>query len=214
MTYRNDSATSFTTGNITFLTTGKVGPTSPSGFFNNVNNVLAPTISRIETLATAGNVTNFDFWELINWMFVSQYWLLLLDFGQIAPSTFNYDAQGNLINYGPVKHSPQYNIFFNETLFDQYNSYLRGTILPLFGYTLTPFRPLNEANRMNASTVSLNMLYTCTDLKLKDSAGLIISIIVADWAMLTSVFALVVFLLAVWKLRSVEYGIIPHSEEY
>jgi hypothetical protein len=147
----------------------------------------------------------------MNWIFVSQYWLLLLDFGQIAPSTFHYDSLGTRLDYGPVRYSPQYNIFYNATLFDQYNSYLRKTILPLFRYSTVPdFLSLDDSNRMNATTVSLKMLYTCTDLQLKDSAGLIISLIVADWAMLTSLFAVVVFLLAIWKLRTVEYGIIQY----
>ena len=135
-----------------------------------------------------------------------QYWLLLLDFGQIAPSTFNYDDKGNRLDYGPVRHSAQNNIFVNETLFDQYNSYLRHTILPLFGYTLAEFLPLNNTNRMNETTVSLKMLYTCSDIRLKDSAGLIISVIVADWGMISSVLALGLVLLAAWRLRQEEDG--------
>jgi hypothetical protein len=210
VTYRVENATRFTTGTVTFLPSGQIASSTVPAFLNDVNSILAPTISTMTQLATAAGVANFDFWELMNWIFVSQYWLLLLDFGQIAPSTFHYDSQGTRLDYGPVRYSPQYNIFYNETLFDQYNSYLRQTILPLFGYSTVPdFLPLDDSNRMNATTISLKMLYTCTDLKLKDSAGLIISLIVADWAMLTSLFAVVVFLLAIWKLRTVEYGSIP-----
>jgi hypothetical protein len=208
VTYRNQNATSFVSGTITFDPSGQATSASSLEFYNDINNILSPTIARMEQLATLGNVANFNFWELMNWMFVSQYWLLLLDFGQIAPSTFHYDAHGSRLDYGPVRYSPEYNIFYNATLFDQYNSYLRQTILPLFNYKFPNFLPLDDSNRMNATNVSLKMLYTCTDLQLKDSAGLIISLIVADWAMLTSLFAVVVFLLALWKLRTVEYGII------
>jgi len=189
---------------INFLPSGKVGSTIPSSYLDTLNTVLSPVITTLQKSASINNVTNFEFWELMNWIFVSQYWLLLLDFGQIAPSTWNYDPQtvGGALDYGPVKHTAENNIFVNETLFDQYNSYLRNTILPLFGgYNLADFLPLNSTNRMNESTTSLKMLYTCSDKQLKDSAGLIISVIVADWGMITSVAALGVFVLAWWRLR-------------
>lgn len=163
--------------------------------------------------ATATNVTNFDFWELINWIFVSQYWLILLDFGQIAPSTFEYDAQGDLLSYGPIKYTPENNIFVNETLFDHYNFYLRDTILPLFGYTLAEFLPLNETNRMNETTTSLKILYSCSDLKLKTAVSLIISVLIADWGLISSMIAIVVFTLGIWKAREVIHGI-PILEEH
>jgi hypothetical protein len=199
VTYRIDNATAYTPGTVTFLPSGKVGSSSPPGFLNDTNAILAPTIASMSQTAAAANIPNFDFWELMNWMFVSQYWLLLLDFGQIAPSTFNYDSQGTRLDYGPVRYSPEYNIFHNAALFDQYNSYLRQTILPLFGYSSFPdFLPLNDSNRMNATTASLQMLYTCTDLQLKDSTGLVISIIVADYGMIASLSTVILILLALW----------------
>ena len=59
---------------------------------------------------------------------------------------------------------------------------------------------------MNQTTVSLKMLYTCSDIRLKDSAGLIISVIVADWGMISSVVALGLLVLAAWQLRNVTDG--------
>jgi len=199
VTYRGISAEDLTTGTITFNPSGNVS--SAPGFLSEVNTVLAPTISYIQKIASANRVPDFDFWELMNWLFVSQYWLLLLDFGQIAPSTFQYTTTGDLLNYGPIRYSAANNIFVNSTLFDQYNSYLRDTVLPLFGYTLADFYPLNATNQMNATTVSLKMLYTCSDIRLKDSAGLIISVIVADWGMISSVLTIGLFILAAWRLR-------------
>jgi len=201
VTYRSISAEQLTTGTITFLPSGQVLSSTPALFLSQVNVVLAPTISYIQGLATAAGVTNFNFWELMNWLFVSQYWLLLLDFGQIAPSTFQYTTSGDLLNYGPVRYSATNNIFVNDTLFEAYNSYLRDTVLPLFTYTLADFYPLNATNQMNATTVSLKMLYTCSDIRLKDSAGLIISVIVADWGMISSVLTIGLFILAAWRLR-------------
>ena len=105
----------------------------------------------------------------MNWMFVSHYWMLLLDFGQVSPSTFDYNSAGVFVNYGPIRYPTTYNIFVNETLFEIYTSYLRDTILPLFGYHLPEFDALNSTNHMNESEVSLKLLYSCTDLQLKSS---------------------------------------------
>jgi hypothetical protein len=206
ITFQNNTGATFETGQITLSLMGKVEAESPVGFLNTVNEVLAPTINEILSIAAAANVTNFDFWEFMNWIFVSQYWLILLDFGQIAPSTFEYDDQGNVLNYGPVKYTPENNIFVNGALFDYYNSYLRNTILPLFGYTLGEFLPLNETNRMNETTTSLKILYTCSDLELKTPFKLIISVLVADWGLISSMITVVFFILGAWKAHEVIHG--------
>lgn len=140
----------------------------------------------------------------MNWMFVSHYWMLLLDFGQVSPSTFDYNSLGVFVNYGPIRYPTTYNIFVNESLFEIYSSYLRDTILPLFGYQLPQFDALNSTNHMNESEVSLKLLYSCTDLQLKSSEGLVISVIVADWAMITSVYAIALFMGAWWMQRDDE----------
>lgn len=204
---QNNTATGFQTGTITFLPTGQVESSSPPGFYDRVNTLLAPTISSIQSRATAVNISNFNFWELMNWVFVSQYWLLLLDFGQRAPATFQYDASGDLLSYGPVKYSAETNIFVNETLFDSYNSYLRSTIFPLFDYAAAEFLPLNDTNRLQVNSTTLKYLYTCTDLKLKAPLSLIVSVIVADWGLISPAFSIFFFLLGVWKLRKANYRI-------
>jgi hypothetical protein len=216
ITFQNNTGADFETGTITFGPTGQVEAASPIGFYNNINNVLAPTISTLQNFANLANVTNFNFWELMNWMFVSQYWLILLDFGQIAPSTFQYDDEGNLLSYGPVIYPAENNIFVNETLFNQYNSYLRSTILPLYGYTLAEFLPLNDTNRLQATTAvtttTLKYLYTCSDLKLRAPLSLIISVIVADWGLIHPSLTIIIFLFGLWKLRGIQYGIPTFKE--
>lgn len=207
VTFQNITGSTYETGTLNFLPTGKVGSASSITFYDNVNNILAPTINETQSLATAANITNFDFWELMNWIFISQYWLILSDFGQIAPATFQYDELGVTVGYGPVRYSAENNIFVNGTLFDYYNSYLRSTIFPLFGYTLAEFLPLNDTNRLHATTTTLKYLYTCSDLKLKTPLSLIVSVIVADWGLISPAISIVFFLLGVWKLRNVNYGI-------
>jgi hypothetical protein len=153
------------------------------------NSTLFPTIQVITARAATLGIKNFDFWQLINWMFVVHYWGLLADFGQIAPIAWNF-SDSNFQNYGPVPFSSGNNIFASETLFDLYYDYFNSTVLPLYGYIFPPFAPLNETNQLGQSNVSLRALYSCTDLTLKSSQGLVISVIVADWAFITSFFTI------------------------
>ena len=137
----------------------------------------------------------------MNWIFVSQYWGLLLDFGQVSPTTFRYSPAGNLIDYGPVRYPATNNIFVNDTLFYIYSNYLYNTILRLFGYHFPQFNPLNSTNKMNATDVSFKMLYCCQDLQLKSSESLVISILVADWAFMTSLYTIILFAGTWWEMR-------------
>jgi len=185
VTYQNLTATTLTSLYLWFLPNGTLDTTrTDPGNLTNANLVLAPVNQTVSGAAASLKIPNFDFWQLISWMFVSQYWTGLLDFGQISgPALF--DAQGNA-----VPGTPTYNIFVNETLFQGYQSYLRTTVLPLFGYTVPAFNPLSDTNQLNDSVVSLEVLYFCTDVQLKDAAGVVISLIVADWAMITALYGL------------------------
>src|SRR5271154_997559 len=183
--YLNQSEVEVNVMRITFLPTGHVDTTVtlPSEL-SLANTLLAPTIQQVKQLANTSNIPNFDFWELMNWMFVSQYWALLADFGQLSPSTFTYNSStGAVVSYNPVSYPTTNNIFVNDTLFEIYHAYLLNTVLPLFGAKLPEFSPLSDINQMSDSNVSLNLLYACTDLQLKSSEGLVISVIVADWAL-------------------------------
>jgi hypothetical protein len=135
--------------------------------------------------------------------------MLLLDFGQVAPTVFQYDLRGNLVNSEPTRYPSTNNIFVNDTLFEIYSSYLRHTVLPLFGYHLPEFSPLNATNKINGTDVSLKLLYSCKDLQLKSSEGLVISILVADWAFIASLYAIAIFLGAWWEQKKNEDGILP-----
>jgi len=190
---------------IIFLPTGEVDliQTNMTGF-NLFNEILNPTISLINGYAARANITDFDFWRLMNWMFVSHYWTILLDFGQVSPTTFQYDDSGILIGDGLVKYPATNNIFVNETLFAIYSSYLTNTVLPLFNYTLPPFEPLNRTNAIKTSEVTFKMLYSCTDLQLKSSGSLVVSVMVASWAFITSLYALLVSIGSKWELRKEE----------
>jgi hypothetical protein len=213
VSYLNSSSVGDVSYPIVYQPTGQVdlNQTLQSDLLN-ASKILAPTIQNINRIAASRNITNMDFWQLMNWLFVSHYWMLLLDFGQVSPSTFEYNAAGDFISYGPIRYPTTYNIFVNETLFDIYASYLENTILPLFGYHLPQFAELNSTNHMNESEVSLKLLYTCTDLQLKSSQNLVISVLVADWAMITSVYAIALFAGAWWMQRSEEGNKLSNSK--
>ena len=71
---------------------------------DNANALLGPAIQHLQVQLNQ----TFNFWELINWIFVSFCWTFLADFGQINPS----------IEQIALPHTN--NIFLNETLFDLY----------------------------------------------------------------------------------------------
>ena len=158
-----------------------------------VNQVLAPTIQLVNELAANASIANFDFWQLINWIFVTQYWVTLLDFGQLSPTTLSYSAAGVPSASANLTYNSTYNIFVNETLFEIYHAYLNNVILPLFDYQFAQFLPLNDTNKLEETNVSLEILYSCSDLQLKSPADLIISVLVADWAFISTFYALILF---------------------
>jgi hypothetical protein len=189
VTYENQTAVEYTALQIGFLPNGQIDPRTPASDLNDANRILAPVNASIAAGALRANIT-IDFWELINWMFVSQYWTGLLDFGQIEPV--------------------ESNIFINETLFTQYRDYLHSTILPLLDLGLPSFNPLSSTNQLTANDTTLEVLYFCSDKSLKDATGLVISLIVADWAMIATAYALIRLL---WKVRRMRQQM-DHQERH
>jgi len=145
----------------------------------------------------------------MNWIFVSHYWLTLLDFGQLSPATFTYNTTtGVAESYAPILYPSTYNIFVNETLFNIYSSYLLNTIILLFEYGdvfPSEFSQLSSTNQLTRTNVSLEILYSCTDIQLKSPADLIVSILVADWAFISTFYALVI-LSGRWLEKGKKHG--------
>jgi hypothetical protein len=176
--------------------------------YASANTTLFPTIQIISAAATQVGIKNFDFWQLINWMFVVHYWGLLADFGQIAPTAWNF-SDSNFQNYGPVPFSAGNNIFINESLFELYYDYFNSTVMPLYGYIFPPFAPLNETNKLDQSNVSLRALYACSDLTLRSSQSLVIAVIVADWAFITTFFTIALVIGTFLHTRREQNGMNP-----
>ena len=179
---------------ITFASNGSIDLSrTAQADLAHANSFLAPAISNLHVQL---NSTAFDFWELINWLFVSYYWTVLADFGQVAP-TFIYED--DTISLFP----PTNNIFVNQSLFAIYQSYLRETILPLLNGTQTynhripifpPFLDLGTNNTLSATPTEFIRGYSCVLRQRKKWLGLIISVIVADYAMIMAAYKVAIFI--------------------
>jgi hypothetical protein len=173
---------------IVFLPTGDIDftRTNPNDYIL-ANNLLQPTITLLQT---AINPT-FDIWRLLNWLFVSFYWTILADLGQIAPTTYNltYFIEGSPVGIANSSQPQQFfpstnNIFVNETLFEIYSAYVRDTLLPLDPALVVPtFNSLNNANQLSAVDTEFIRSYSCLQRQWKGVLSAIISVLASDYAL-------------------------------
>jgi hypothetical protein len=194
---------------ISFLPTGEIdwGHTSLSDF-EYANNLIAPTINVVR-IATGD--PSFDVWKLMNWLMVSYYWIWLYDFGEVAPTYYNYTTQG-LPNFtAPLPSKSTNNIFVNETLFEIYSSYLRQTIFPFLatyepGIELPEFLPLNDENTLHPVDMSLLRSYSCTERRPKGWVSLVISVMTADYALIFGMYHMIKWIAGWWHNRGKKDG--------
>jgi hypothetical protein len=186
---------------ITFLPTGEVdfGHTDFADF-ENADALLAPTTEWLKLYWIADET--FDIWKLLNWMFVSAYWVLLADFGQIAPTVY---AQSDSDLASAFFFPSTNNIFVNETLFEVYSSYLQDIVLPILqqvqpALTIPDFSPLNGSNRLQSTDVSFLRSYSCIQRQSKGWVSAAISVLVADYAFIMGPYSLFA-LMAGWYQR-------------
>jgi hypothetical protein len=195
---------------ITFNADGTVDPSSD---ILNATALLAPSIAAVKLLFP----DNIDFWQILNWYYVSFYWTVLYQFGDITPTMYqqNNDTSsyiGLVTLYGmgspnfsaPINFPPTNNIFWNDTLFQMYSGYLRSTLLPLAlavfpgvspSLKLPPFLPLSDTNRLERSPTTILTTYQCNELELKGWANALISIVVAISSLWTGGYGILLFIL-------------------
>jgi hypothetical protein len=201
--YLLKNSTTGGTYTITYLPNGDVDPSSQ---FEEANELLAPTIELVRAVALD---STFDFWKLINWVLVSYYWMLLYNFGAIAPTTYPpgpslrgtyFTGFGTPPNFSaPIQYPPTYNIFVNTTLFESYQDYLRNTLLPIsrrfsYGATIPPFLPIGENNHLQSVPISFLTTYSCSETQIKGWVSVIISVLVADYALITGAYSFFVWI--------------------
>ena len=204
-------STSFRATNyqIAFLPTGEVDFTRTSSeTFNAVNSLLAPTVSILQQVQGP----DFDFWKFINWIFVSYYWILLYDFGQINPTFYKYNQLQFPLFDEPIPFPSTNNIFVNDTLFSIYSSYLHDTVVPFLNKNtnvmLNPptFLPLSADNSLQPFGVTLLRSYSCVERQLKGWVSAAISVLVADYALIMGGYTFFVFVIGWWQKRKHKQG--------
>jgi hypothetical protein len=142
-----------------------------------VNSFLAPAISNLHVQLSA---VPFDFWELLNWLYVSYYWIVLADFGQTAPTI--YDDNLTLA----AQLTSTNNIFINQALFTRYQAYLRNTVLPLLAPIapklgqVSPFRDLGGNNTLSFSRDECSFIrgYSCVVRSRKPWLNLVVAAVI------------------------------------
>jgi hypothetical protein len=109
-----------------------------------------------------------------------------------ATTGFGSDGSGYVYT-DPIHYSAASNIFVNATLFQIYSDYFYSTIIPIYFPPIFPTAmPVTSENQLNASDVSLDILYSCTDVVLKSAIEFIIVILVADWAFISTFLTIIV----------------------
>jgi hypothetical protein len=168
---------------VLFLPTGEVDTEhTPPGDLGNATVLLAPTIA---SLQNAIGESSMNIWKLINWVCVTDYWLVLYNLGQIAPTLYNSLPEGIVDFSSPVAFPSTNNIFINESLFQIFSKTLNDTILPLVrlalpNTTLPESMSLDDYNRLKAYDATFYRSYTCSERRLKGWFSVMISVLAAD----------------------------------
>jgi hypothetical protein len=165
------------------------------------NSLLAESISLIRTYT---GIPILDLWQLINWIMVSYYWILLADFGQTAPTYYQYSLlELPDFNY-PIPYTSRNNIFVNDTLFNIYSTYLRDVIFPYIrtreaGILLLPeFLPLGGNNTLEPTPKSFLRSYSCVIRQLKGAVSVAILILIADYTFIAGGYSLLLWGVGSW----------------
>ena len=185
---------------ITFLPNGSIDLSRTlQSDIDNANSLLAPVISSLQ----AQTNQTLDFWKLINWAFVSRYWTVLSDLGQISPTIM--DATGTETPFLPTN-----NIFINQELFSIYASYLRDTIVPLVspGSSIPQFNILTDENSLKAENQTFIRSYDCVQRVLKTPLSLLVSLLVADFTLIIGAYSITIFI-AMWVHKRRRDGEFP-----
>jgi hypothetical protein len=149
--------------------------------------------------------------KLLNFYFVSVYWPNSLKFGQIAPGTYNFTADGVRVFTEPKYFEFTNNIFINNTLFQIFSSILRDDVVPLLRFawpevSLPPFLPLNESNRLQPAPATIFRTYSCYERHLKGWFNATISVLVANYALLGGAYKVSIFLAGWFQKRRKDEG--------
>ena len=152
--------------NLTFLPNGTIDTARTS-----TNDLEEASIVFIPSTLTPANISTF--WTKVNWIYVSLFWTILYDLGQIAP-TFSNQSVSTLL---PSTN----NIFIDASLFDTYSQVLQNSILPDLNSTLPDFSRVNDTNRLQPGIQSIFLQsYSCLQRTRKEILRFIVLVLTAD----------------------------------
>jgi len=168
-----------------------------------INDLLEPTISQLNNIAKAAGVS-VNIYELLNWMFVTQYWSLLYSMGQTVPTIYphNYTFPDS---YYPLNVGSTNNIYTNATLFSYYTNYMLDTVIPLlyFNYYVgaSPFQPLEPNNTLTPYPTAYRFGYTCVEAQVKSPLSMIVAIITSATVILNASYTIFIYLGGLYQKR-------------
>jgi hypothetical protein len=188
---------------VCFLPTGALDLNNTDKYdLENANSILNQT-----GLINIGGAYTTGLWELINWIFVSKYWLTLYDAGQLSSVTYQITHNALLNFSNPFISDATYNIFVNHTLFQKYSSHLAERIFPnlvgnVVGLNTVEFLPLDDINRLHPVNTSIFRTYTCTKRQRKGWFSLLISVFAADYALVGGAYSIFIFIVGTIQRRT------------
>lgn len=206
--YQNDTLAIENWLPITFSPTGEVDQTRTSPVdLSLANTILSPLTETLQALDP-----KFDIWRALNWIYVSSYWLILWDFGQIAPTTYTYSTttfegspipNPNLTQPATFFNSTN-NIFTNVTLFEIYYTFLKTAILPVAIPRMPDFSPLDNTNRLEPVETTFQRTYSCFARQWKGPLEGIVAVVAADYALFFGLYSTVMWFAALIQKRRAE----------
>jgi hypothetical protein len=191
---------------IAFLPTGEIDLAhTVAEDLTTANNLLAPSVQLLEEIL---QVSAFDIWSFFNWVFVIYYWALLAGLGQIAPTAYDVTIP---FSPQPIPFPSTNNIFVNETLFQIYSGYPNSTNSTLGDRAFVQGAPvLNNETRLKPIQTTLFRSYTCSQRRPKKPLDLIVSVLVADYALIVGFYKFFVFITGWWQKRK-DHGILSQK---
>lgn len=184
---------------IVFLANGTIDFTKTDpGNYSLANALLQPTMS----IMPPSLRQEFSFWKMINFVFVTFYWIQLADLGQISPTTYpplrnSYRMPVNLSR--PTEHPSTNNIFRNNDLFLYYTSFLKDTILPLLNSKSPEFLPLDDTNRLNVTTTTFIRDYSCVERQWKDPVDALVAVGGLSFSLMATYYTIMMFFMTLGR---------------
>lgn len=147
---------------------------------------------------------DFPVCSLFSWVFGVWSSLALYDFGQL------YDLAYYQSNPGPVDSLINQNLFVNNEVLQNYNSFLMNVLFPFQGLdaarNLPPVMALNSTTRLFAVPTPFALTYSCSQRIIKGWLSLLISVLAADIALIIGAYNLFIFVAGYVQKRRIKAG--------